>query len=178
MGANYGSGSGQQVVTTANKKDDSSSLWIIHEAERVNKPCKTGQPVVCGGILRLEHNPTGKNLHSHTNVQGPLSGRQEVSGFGDDGYGDQGDDWQVVCNERPEYGPTKKVGEIVKGKDLFHLKHVSSECTLVSEQNFRYTNQNCHRCPIIGHMEVSCVQNEKKKISLWTMDSGFFFPSR
>ena len=101
-----------------------------------------------------------------------------MSGYGDDGFGDAGDDWQVLCNERKEYGPTKAAGETVTGKDLFHLRHIDTGCNLVSEQSYRYTHQNCPRCPIVGHMEVTCVENEKRKISLWKMDSGFFFPAR
>ena len=95
MGANYGSGSGQQIVTTVNKKDDANSLWIVHNAMRGDKACRTGQEIKCGDLIRLEHNPTGKNLHSHTGFAAPLSQRQEVSAFGDDGSGDMGDDWQV-----------------------------------------------------------------------------------
>ena len=65
MGVNYGSGSGQQVVTAANGKEDSNSLWTVKEAENGAKPCKTGQSFRCGDKIRLEHVPTGKNLHSH-----------------------------------------------------------------------------------------------------------------
>ena len=39
---------------------------------------------------------TGKNMHSH-NVRSPLSQRNEVSGFGDDGEGDDGDNWIIEC---------------------------------------------------------------------------------
>ncbi len=48
--------------------------------------------------LYIEHADTGKNLHSHL-FRAPLSGNQEVSGFGDGtGTGDTGDNWQVVCD--------------------------------------------------------------------------------
>ena len=40
------------------------------------------------------HLRTRKNLHSH-NYQSPLSQKQEVSAFGDDGEGDDGDLWEV-----------------------------------------------------------------------------------
>ena len=119
MSANYGSGSGQQIITSQQSKDDTNTLFTIRDAERTNSICKTGAPIKCGDYIRLEHSSTGKNLHSHTGVKAPLSQRQEVSGFGDDGSGDAGDDWQIVCNERADYGPVKKEGEIVTGKDLF-----------------------------------------------------------
>ena len=178
MGANYGSGSGQQVVTTEQGKTDNRTLWIVGAADRLNKPCRTGAPVKCGDSIRLEHTSTGKNLHSHSSVKGPISQRQEVSGFGDDGLGDAGDDWKIVCNERADYGPTKKEGEKITGKDLFHLTHLDSGCNLVSEQGYRFTNQNCQRCPIINHMECTCVDGVKQKVTLWKMDSGFFFPAK
>ena len=62
---------------------------------RTGQNCKTGAPIKCGDKVRFEHNPTGKNLHSHANMKAPLSQRQEVSGYGEDGNGDQGDDWEI-----------------------------------------------------------------------------------
>lgn len=41
-------------------------------------------PIKCGDIIRLQHLPTGKNLHSHY-FQSPLSGNQEISAYGEDG---------------------------------------------------------------------------------------------
>ena len=101
-----------------------------------------------------------------------------MSGFGDDGLGDEGDDWELICNERADYGPTKKAGEDVTGKDLFHLKHMDSGCMLTSDSSAKFTNQNCYRCVIVGHMEVSCIPHSKQKTTLWSIDSGFFFPTR
>jgi len=40
---------------------------------------------------------TGKNVHSHKAFDSPVSGRQEVSGYGDKGEGDGGDNWIVEC---------------------------------------------------------------------------------
>ena len=50
----------------------------------------------CGQQIRLEHLTTSRNLHSH-HFSSPLSNSQEVSAFGDDGDGDTGDVWSVVC---------------------------------------------------------------------------------
>ena len=140
MGVNYGSGSGQQVVTAATGKEDSNSLWTVREAENGTKPCKTGQSFRCGDKIRLEHVPTGKNLHSSGSQKAPLSQRQEVSGFGDDGLGDSGDDWELLCNDKTEYGDVRTLGMPIRGKDSFYLKHVDTGCILVSESNFRYNN--------------------------------------
>ena len=59
--------------------------------------CITGQPILCGDLVRLENNMTGKNLHSHSNFKSALSGRNEVSAVGSHGDGDGGDDWQIEC---------------------------------------------------------------------------------
>ena len=71
---------------------DASTLFTIREAS-VEDSCRTGKPMKCGDKVRFEHNSTGKNLHSHKGVAAPLSQRQEVSGYGDDGLGDDGDNW-------------------------------------------------------------------------------------
>ena len=50
----------------------------------------------CGDLIRLEHLETHRNLHSH-NVQSPLTRRNEVSAFGEDGEGDPMDNWKIEC---------------------------------------------------------------------------------
>ena len=47
-------------------------------------------------------------MHSH-NVRSPLSQRNEVSGFGEDGDGDDGDNWIIECIN--EYG--KIINDVV-----------------------------------------------------------------
>ena len=92
----YGSGSGQQSVTGTSEKDDVNSYWSVKGL--VNEPCKRGEPIACGAKVRLEHIITKKNLHSHL-FKSPLSGNQEISAFGDNGEGDSGDNWTVVCSD-------------------------------------------------------------------------------
>jgi dolichyl-phosphate-mannose--protein O-mannosyl transferase len=71
--------------------NDPNSLWMIKEAQN-EKPCFTGRKMKCGETIRLEHMSTGKNLHMFKKMdyKAPLSGRQEVSGFGKKGEGDSG----------------------------------------------------------------------------------------
>lgn len=60
--------------------------------------CCYRSPIKCNSVVRLQHVATKKNLHSHY-FTSPLSGNQEVSCYGDDdGEGDSGDNWTVVCN--------------------------------------------------------------------------------
>ncbi|XP_011505272.1 PREDICTED: stromal cell-derived factor 2 [Ceratosolen solmsi marchali] len=90
----YGSGSGQQSVTAIEAKEDGNSYWLVKGP--TGKQSIRGKPIKCGDVIRFEHTTTKKNLHSH-HVSSPLSGRQEVSAYGNQGEGDTGDHWTVVC---------------------------------------------------------------------------------
>jgi dolichyl-phosphate-mannose--protein O-mannosyl transferase len=60
----WGSGSGQQSVTTTGSTNDVNSLWLVKESSDLPS-CEVGVPVKCGDTIRMEHVGTGKNLHSH-----------------------------------------------------------------------------------------------------------------
>lgn len=90
----YGTGSGQQSVTGTEVQEDINSHWLIKAAS--GKTCLRGEPIKCGSTIRLEHVETKKNLHSH-HFQSPLSSNQEISCYGDNGEGDSGDNWTVIC---------------------------------------------------------------------------------
>ncbi|XP_003388356.1 PREDICTED: stromal cell-derived factor 2-like [Amphimedon queenslandica] len=92
----YGSGSGQQSITGVTNADDVNSYWIVHGPH--GQICERGNPVKCGSGLRLQHLSTQKFLHSH-HFNSPLSGNQEVSGFGDGNGGDTGDNWILECSD-------------------------------------------------------------------------------
>ncbi len=92
----YGSGSGQQSVTGTDQKEDVNSHWAVKGPSRKGQ-CVRGEPIECGQEIRLEHMTTARNLHSH-HFSSPLSNSQEVSAFGEDGEGDTGDVWTVVCD--------------------------------------------------------------------------------
>lgn len=97
----YGTGSGQQSVTGTEVQEDVNSHWAIKAP--TGKSCSRGEPIKCGADIRLEHQATSKNLHSH-HFSSPLSGNQEISCYGDDGEGDTGDHWNVICS-----GKTRKL---------------------------------------------------------------------
>ena len=79
----YGSGSGQQSVTGTDQKEDVNSHWAIRGPTN-KKNCMRGEPVKCGQEVRLQHQTTLRNLHSH-HFTSPLSNSQEVSAFGENG---------------------------------------------------------------------------------------------
>lgn len=92
----YGSGSGQQSITGTTEGNDDGSYWAVKGPS--SEFCERGEPIKCGSKIRLEHVSTQKNLHSHL-FKSPLSGNQEVSAFGENGEGDSGDNWTLVCSE-------------------------------------------------------------------------------
>lgn len=66
--------------------------------------------------MRLEHVATKKNLHSHL-VSSPLTGKQEVSAYGDHkGEGDTGDNWVLICQN-----------DFWERDDTIMLKHVDTD---------------------------------------------------
>ncbi|KRY18782.1 Stromal cell-derived factor 2 [Trichinella patagoniensis] len=94
----YGSGSGQQSVTGIADKDDKGSYWVVLAAH--DNICQRGQPIACNSVIRFQHSSTGCLLHSHSAFACPFSGNQEVSCFGKNGIGDEGDNWIVLCDKK------------------------------------------------------------------------------
>eukprot|EP00930_Biecheleria_cincta_P095477 TRINITY_DN87438_c0_g1_i1.p1 TRINITY_DN87438_c0_g1~~TRINITY_DN87438_c0_g1_i1.p1 ORF type:complete len:721 (-),score=122.97 TRINITY_DN87438_c0_g1_i1:137-2299(-) len=109
--AKYPGGSRQQQVTCF-EGDNDDNAWLVKAAH--GQWCTRGKPVANGDIIRLQHMTTGKNLHSH-GTRSPVTGQQEVCGYGDDGNGDTNDNWRI------EY----------EG-DKFRLIHVNSNHALHS----------------------------------------------
>lgn len=88
---NYPAGSRQQQVTCF-AGDNDENAWLVKAAH--GEWCTRGNPVRNGDIIRIQHMTTGRNLHSH-GIPSPVTGQQEVSGYGDDGAGDSNDNWRV-----------------------------------------------------------------------------------
>jgi hypothetical protein len=93
---NYGhpGTSGQQQVTAFEGYDD-NDLWRVKGPHGQPVTYRAGQPVQHGDIIRFEHVPTGRNLHSHAGVPSPLTSQQEVTCFGQSGTGDGNDNWRL-----------------------------------------------------------------------------------
>ena len=81
----YGSGSGQQSVTGTPEPDDTNSYWVVTCPHGVTSlTCERGVAVKCDDVIRLRHQATRLNLHSH-HYESPLTQKQEVSAYGDKG---------------------------------------------------------------------------------------------
>nr|SVE70697.1 EOG090X0E0P [Daphnia similis] len=129
----YGSGSGQQSVTGTDTTDDVNSHWAV--LGPLNKTCKRGEPIECGSTIRFHHLTTRKFLHSHL-FSSPLSGSQEVSAFGENGVGDTGDYWKVVCD-----------GDFWEREDNVVFRHVDTNVYLA-------TSGHAYGRPINGQLEI------------------------
>ncbi|XP_047363629.1 stromal cell-derived factor 2 [Vespa velutina] len=153
----YGSGSGQQSVTGIEVKEDGNSYWLVKA--KYGKQYTRGKPIKCGDIIRLEHIATKKNLHSHL-VNSPLSGKQEISAYGDyRGEGDSGDNWQIVCRT-----------DFWERDDTVRLKHVDTNAYL-SISGRSYTH-------LVGQMEVIGDYSPDSRHVEWkTMEGLFVHPA-
>ncbi|KAG5875686.1 hypothetical protein JTB14_023965 [Gonioctena quinquepunctata] len=148
----YGTGSGQQSITGTEVQEDINSHWLIKGG--TGKICQRGQPIKCGSVIRLEHVETKKNLHSH-NFQSPLSANQEISCYGDNGEGDSGDNWTIVCS-----------GDSWHRDDSVMFKHVDTQMYLsVSGRTFGR--------PINGQMEVVGIYSSTGSVH-WQTAEGVF----
>lgn len=148
----YGSGSGQQSVTGTDVKEDVNSNWQVKGTPKV--PCTRGEPVECGTKIRFEHIQTGRNLHSHL-FSSPLSGHQEISAFGEEGEGDSGDIWEIVCK-----------GHTWIRDDAIQLRHVDTEA-------FLSASGNTYGRPIHGQMEIIGISHSDSSC-YWKAVEGIF----
>ncbi len=163
----WGSGSGQQSVTSTGSNNDQGSLWVVKDATTSKVACEIGAPITCGSKIRLEHASTGKNLHSHL-YRAALTGNQEVSGFGEQGNGDTGDNWKIVCDKSSE-----KYWR--RNKDI-HFEHVDTRKYLFTAAKAKFTQQNCGQgCPIMGQTEVSAA-GMKSMSTKFSTGQGLYFP--
>lgn len=107
-------------------------------------------------------------MHSHL-FRAPLSGNQEVSGFGDGGNGDTGDNWQVQCETNDEFWKRDKPVAFM---------HVDTKKYLTSSDAHKFNQQNCGgQCPIMDQTEVSA-GNKKDAFAKWNTDQGLYFPPK
>ena len=163
----WGSGSGQQSVTGHGSSNDAGANWVVKAPHQEDGKCEIGTPLKCGAVIRLEHSQTGKNLHSHL-FRAALSGQQEVSGFGEGGDGDGGDNWIVQCS-----------GKYWMRGEPIELKHRDTNKYLYTAAKVRFTQQNCGGgCPIMGQTEVSSSSTKQGQSTKWKTAQGLYFPSK
>jgi len=163
---NWSTGSHLQIITAIGDDNSNDNLFIIKEGETYPS-CRSGEPISCNSVIRLEHVVTGKNLHSHV-FPSMLSNSQEACGFGENGDGDVNDNFRIIC-----YKQTNNT--IIKGNTYFFLQHVPTEKYLyINYQKSMFDDYNCRGCPINGQREVS-LTDKKDKQCLWRVLGGIIF---
>jgi len=169
----WGSGSGQQSVTGFEGADDPNSLWQIKDgisrSAKSQQSSSPGTPVKCGDVIRLQHAATKRWLHSHLH-QSPLTHRQEISGYGEDGGvgSDTGDNWKVECSGNADEWARET---------LVSFFHVDTGKRLFTRKADAFDNNNCRGCPIVGQLEISAHQTGiQDPNALWVAEDGIYFP--
>jgi len=159
------SGSNQQLVTASPTRTDSSCLWIVGSGHNVD-PCVPGTKIPFGAKIRLTHMNTGSNLHSHL-YKSPLTNNQEVTGFGDEGTGDSGDNWKISS------GSSK--GSYWKRNEIVYIKHLDTGNHLGSTKRAMFTRNNCgNRCPVMDHLEVYSARASNHVTMQWKAELGAY----
>ena len=143
------------------------NLWLIKEADG-EVPCKTGEKIRTGTKIRLMHLNTGANLHSH-NVRSPLSNQQEVTGYGEGGEGDRGDNWVILADGKRGGGS----GYWEKDQTVY-LRHADTEKYLGCAKDAQFNRQNCgHNCPMMNHLEIFG-RSKSDAFTQWKAETGIF----
>jgi dolichyl-phosphate-mannose--protein O-mannosyl transferase len=166
----YGSGSKQQAVTGNPDSGDPGSYWQIRSAdEHGGTACLQGDTLQHGDKIRLMHLRTKKNLHSHQ-YQSPLSQKQEVSAFGEDGNGDGGDVWELMVREKGDVYAAGWGGPWLRDS-IVRFKHVVTGQYLFSHRK-QFNNG-----PVDGMNEITCSPRADDR-TLWSVDEGLFHPKQ
>lgn len=135
-------------------------MWTVKGAHGTS--CPVGQRVKCGSQIRLEH-VSGANLHSHPYPSIISRNNYEVSGFGDNGNGDSGDDFIIECQDDSSANAIWKVNSKIA------LRHKVTRTVLRAGRNDRYSPRTCPQCPFQGHFEISSAHSPRgvSKDMLW-----------
>ncbi|KAK9455982.1 Dolichyl-phosphate-mannose-protein mannosyltransferase-domain-containing protein [Dipodascopsis uninucleata] len=159
----YPEGSEQQQITCYHHKDTNNN-WLLYPSWS-EPDFKPGVGIVrkikSGDILRLVHQNTGRNLHSHQ-ISAPITKDQnEVSCYGNITIGDEKDHWMV---------------EVVKDS-RYSDKYVH---TLTSTLRFKHPELGCYlraanvNLPQWGfkQIEVTCDKNNnlRDKFTYWNIE--------
>lgn len=169
----YPVGSQQQQVTCYHYRDNNNEFIITPPWEDPPLPSvnDTDPPpprmLKSGSVIRLVHEQTGRNLHSH-NVPAPVTKENlEVSGYGSADVGDSNDYWVVEVVDDMTTGKKGKPGDIVHSLTTrMRLKHQNLGCYLRAANAI---------LPQWGwkQVEVSCDKenNPKDEHTFWNIET-------
>jgi dolichyl-phosphate-mannose-protein mannosyltransferase len=101
----YPVGSSQQQVTCYHYKDENNEWTLLPRWEEPKyDPNSELRFVKNGDLIRLNHVPTTRNLHSHTVLAPVTSLDYEVSCYGNETIGDKHDYWRIEVVDDLKHG--------------------------------------------------------------------------
>lgn len=101
------------------------------------------------------HLNTRRNLHTH-HFSSPLSGAQEVSAYGEDAVGDEGDNWVVSCSDT-----------YWQRDERVRFRHVATD-------GYLFVSTQQYGRPIAGQREVAATSQPNMDASYWKAMEGIF----
>ena len=168
----YPTGSEQQQVTCYHYRDTNNDFIITPPWNEPQLPAnysESSEPIRMlknGDTIRLVHEQTKRNIHSHTVAAPVTKENYEVSGYGDAEVGDDNDHWVVEVYDDMIHGKVHK-GEPIR--------------SLTTRMRFRHKNLNCYLraanaiLPQWGwkQVEVSCDKenNPKDEHTWWNIEN-------
>lgn len=114
-----------------------------------------------GDLIRLEHVPTKRNLHSHKE-QAPITKKHyQVTGYGENGTGDANDVWKI---------------SVIGAKDGTEVTAVSSKLKLVHYLQSCILTTSGKQLPKWAYeqQEVSCNPNLRDPNGVWNVEENIF----
>ena len=156
----YETGSKQTQVTIYHHRDENNVFqfklpWTVESSD----PSDTNDRFLIqhGMMLRLFHNSTERNLHSHDQAAPISVYDNEVSLYGNRTNGDHRDHWRILLKN----GPT-----LFSVKTRFQLQHVELGCYLYSTGN---------QLPEWGFNqgEIVCKHDSDSRGSYWNIEQVF-----
>lgn len=163
----YPVGSNQQQVTCYHYKDDNNQWTVLPTWEEPEyNPNSELRFLQNGDVIRLQHGPTTRNLHSHS-VSAPVTKlNNEVSCYGNSTVGDFHDHWVVEVVGDIKQGTPEHVSRIHSLTTRLRLKHQALGCYLYASNA---------ALPPWGfkQLEVSCTkENDPDDIrTYWNVES-------
>ncbi|KAB7493705.1 Protein O-mannosyl-transferase 2 [Armadillidium nasatum] len=156
-------GARQQQITTYSHKDFNNK-WLVKKWNEEPGDWEDEEPVELvknGDLIRLEHVPTGRNLHSHREPAPVTKRHFQITGYGENGIGDINDVWRV---------------EIVKGHDGENVKTVVNKFKLIHYLVGCALMSHNVQLPKWGfeQMEVTCSPNLHDSNTIWNIEDNVF----
>ncbi|XP_057315951.1 protein O-mannosyl-transferase 2-like isoform X2 [Hydractinia symbiolongicarpus] len=167
----------QQQITGYSHKDTNND-WVVHKPYTTYNDSEQLEYVYDGDTIRLMHVMTRRNLHSH-HEKAPLSQNLlQVTGYGENGYGDANDIWRVSVTKHPG-----KNGRINTVKTIFRLIHVNTGCALqetdqlLPKWGWEQKEMACNPIPYAGGTEWNVEGNthaQVPQVSIELLAPSFF----